>query len=49
MIDNKDAMQLSEYCFDVCNVLNTTIRGKAVSDLGGSARKALEDLERCVS
>ena len=49
MIDNKDAMQLSEYCFDVCDVLKITIRGKGVDDLGGSARKVLEDLERCVS
>ena len=30
MINNKDPMRLSDYCFDVCELLKTTIRGKSV-------------------
>lgn len=48
MIDNEDSVQLSEYCFDVCDVLNTAMRGKSRDDLNGSMEmKALEKLERC--
>lgn len=49
MIGNKDSVQLSEYCFNVCELLKTAIEGKNADDLAESERKALEDLERSVS
>ena len=49
MIDDKDSMQLSEYCFNVCTVLKTAVQGRNVDSLGEPVRAALEDLERCVS
>jgi len=50
MIDNEDSVQLSEYCFDVCTVLETAIQGKKnVGSLNKYVRMALGDLERCVS
>ena len=48
MIDNEDHVYLSEYCFDVCDVLETVIRGKDTDDLHESVREAIEDLERFV-
>ena len=48
LIDDKDSVQLSEYCFNVCEVLKTTIQGRDADSLNGSVRVALEDLERCV-
>ena len=48
MIDNKDYLELSEYCFNVCEVLKTSIQGKSVDDLDESVREALQNLERCV-
>ena len=45
-IDDKDSAQLSDYCFNVCEVLKTTVPGK---DVGEFARKAFEDLERCAN
>ena len=47
MVDNRDSMQLSEYCFGVCEALEVAIQGKSAEDLNESARKALKDLERC--
>ena len=47
-MNDKDSVKLSEYCFDVCSVLETAIRGKKADDLSGPVRTALEDLERCV-
>lgn len=47
-IGNKDSVQLSEYCFDVCVALETSIKGKSVDDLGEPGSMALKDLERCV-
>lgn len=46
LIDNKDSIQLSEYCFNVCVALETPIRGKNADDLNESVRVALEDPER---
>ena len=46
MIDDKDSVQLSEYCFSVCDVLKTAIQGR--DGLDESVRVALEDLERWV-
>jgi hypothetical protein len=48
MIDNKDSVQLSEYCFNVCETLKTAIQGRNADDLNGPVRAILEDLERCV-
>ena len=49
MIDNEDSVQLSEYYFNVCEVVKTAIQGKHVDDLNESVKEALEDLERCVN
>jgi len=49
MIDNKDFVQLSEYFFDVCEMLKTAIQGKNMDDLNEPVRTALKDLERCVN
>ena len=48
MIDDKDSMQLSEYCFNVCEVLKTVVQGRSADSLNESMRAALEDLERYV-
>ena len=48
MIDDEDSVQLSEYCFNVCEVLKTAVHGKDADNLDKSVRAALEDLERCV-
>ena len=44
MIDNKDSVQLSEHCFNVCAALETAIRGE---NLDESRKVALKDLEMC--
>ena len=46
MINDEDSMELSEYCFHVCETLNATIPGKCVNDVNESTRVALEDLGR---
>ncbi|KAF9789484.1 kinase-like domain-containing protein [Thelephora terrestris] len=47
LIDNEDAMQLSEYCFDTCDGLKTAILGQnTLNDLDEPLKIALEDLER---
>jgi len=48
MIDNKDSVQLSESCFNICEALNTAIQGENTDDLDESVRVALEVSERCV-
>ena len=48
MVDDKDSVQLSEYCFNVCEMLEMAIQGNNAGDLDESVRKALDDLERCV-
>ena len=45
MIDNEDYLQLSEYYFNVCEVLKTIIQGKNADNVNESVRKILEDLE----
>ena len=47
MIDDKDSMQLSEYCFNVCEVLKDAVQGRDADSLDESVREALQDLERC--
>ena len=49
MTDNKDSVQLSEHCFNACEVLKTAVQGKNPDDLSESVRKALQDLGRCVN
>ena len=48
MIDDKDFVQLSERCFNVCEVLKTTIQGKNADDINESVRETLEGLGRYV-
>ena len=48
MVDDKDSVQLSEYCFNVCEILRNTFRGKNASDVDESEKMAMEGLERCV-
>lgn len=48
MINNKDAVQLSECCFSVCVELKTAILGKNASDLDRSIAMTLEDSGGCV-
>lgn len=48
MIDNSDSVQLSEYCFNMCEALEPAIEGRNADDLNESVRRAFEDLERCV-
>ena len=48
MIDDQDSIQLSEYCFNVCEVLDTAVQGMNTDSLSESVRAALDDLERCV-
>ena len=48
MVDDEDSIQLSEYCFNACEVLRTVVRGRNPDSLSESVRVALEDLERCV-
>jgi len=49
MIDNEDGVQLSENCFDVCDVLKTAIRGRSADDLNEPVRTALGNFERCAN
>jgi len=46
MIDNKDSVQLSVSCFNVCEVLDVAIQGKNAGGLDEFVRTALEDSER---
>jgi len=48
MIENKDSVELSEYSFNVCEVLKTVIHGKTADNLSESVRVALENFGRCV-
>ena len=48
MIDDNDSVQLSDYCFNVCEVLKTTIQRRDEDGLDESVRVALGDLEKCV-
>ena len=46
MIDDEDSVQLSGYCFNVCETVKTAVRGNNTDDLNEPVRKALVDLER---
>ena len=48
MTDDKYVVQLSEYCFNVCETLKNTIKGKNLSDLSEPEKIVVDDLERCV-
>jgi len=47
MIDNEDSVQLSEYCFSMCETLKMVVQGANAGDLDDSATVAIKDLERC--
>jgi len=49
MIDDKDPVQLSEYCSNVCEALKAAVQGRNAESLNESVRVALEDLERCAN
>lgn len=46
MIANKDSVQLSDYCFNACQVLKTTIEGREADHLDEHARVTVENLGR---
>lgn len=48
MIDDEDSVQLAEYCFSVCGMLDTVAQGSDTDDLDQSVRTGLGGLERCV-
>lgn len=49
MIHDEDSIQLAGYCFNICEVLKTAIRGNDGDDLDEPVKLALRDLEGCVS
>ena len=44
-IGNEDSVQLSEYCFNMCEALKIVTQGVYLSEF---MRTKLEELERCV-
>ena len=46
MVADDESVQLSDYCFDVCETLNMVIGEKKTGDLDASTRMKLEGLER---
>jgi len=46
MVDDSDSVQLSEYCFNVCEVLKTVAQGRNVDSLDEPVRVALKHLGR---
>ncbi|KAF9790923.1 kinase-like domain-containing protein [Thelephora terrestris] len=46
LITNKDFVRLSDYCFNVCEVLKTAIKEENADDLSEPVQIALEDLAR---
>lgn len=46
MIENKESVQLSEQCFNVCEILMDAIQGKDAGDLNDSETMAMKDLDR---
>lgn len=48
MSDDEDSIQLSEYCFGVCEVLEMATQGESADDPDGFVWTALEDVETCV-
>ena len=51
MVVDDESVQLSDYCFNVCEALNSNaaIRKRNTGDLDHSTRMALEVLVRCVA
>ena len=51
MIDDEDSVQLSEYCFNVCETLKNVTQGKNADDFdeSGDEKTALENLKRCAT
>ena len=49
MAADKDSVQICDYCFNVCETLNTTVQGENADDLNESVRVKLEDLGRCAA
>ena len=47
MVAGDDSSQLSDYCFDICEALNTKIQAENADNLKESVRMAVEDLGRC--
>ena len=48
MIDDEYSVQLSGYCYNVCEILKARIKGKNAEDLSDSVKIILENLERFV-
>ena len=46
MAADNESVQLSDYCFNVCETLNMVIREKKTGDLNAPTSMALEGLER---
>ena len=46
MVTDDDSVELSHYCFDVCEELNVTTQGMEEDGLDGSTWPGLEDLTR---
>lgn len=49
MIDDEDSVQLSKYCFNMCQTLKTAIQGVNADDPNNNpVRVALKEVEWCV-
>lgn len=48
MTDDEYVMELSEYCFNACEVLKDMLQGTNLVDLDESERVAMQNLGRCV-
>ena len=46
MITDDDSVELSDYCFNVCEALDIVIQEKTKDGLNGPAQLGLEDLAR---
>lgn len=46
MTRDKDSVQLSEYCFSVCETLKDGIQRRNIGDLSESEKVGMGDLER---
>ena len=46
---HEESVQLSDYCFEVCEALKVTIQEENADHLSAFARMALQDVGRCVS
>ena len=47
MVAGDDSSQLSDYCFGICEALNTKVQAENADNLKESVRMAVEDLGRC--